>query len=263
MPRRALALAFVLVGTSVAAACGGATTGVTTSRCVPGEQDACACRDGATSVQVCLADGTYGPCACATATGGEGTATGTSSSSSSGSSGSSSTSSSGSSAVKDAGVSAGTGDLADCQTGGNVLVLNGDKGDYIHPGYTKITVASWQANVGGTNHDAVHFDIEPSGQQYGLWWNVIFSTERMSVPLEVGTYTGAERAPFATYLKPGLEVTGDGRGCNTLSGTFQIHAIAWSGTKLSHLAATFEQHCEQGTPALRGCVVYDAPDGGS
>jgi hypothetical protein len=151
------------------------------------------------------------------------------------------------------------GSLADCQTGGNVLVLNGDSGDYIHPGYAKIAVADWKPYVDAIEKDYVRFDIEPSGQQFGLWWNVEFSTQKMSKPLEVMTYLDAERAPFATYLKPGLNVTGDGRGCNTLSGQFTIHEITWGTSSIKHLAATFEQHCEQGTPALRGCVVYDAP----
>jgi hypothetical protein len=33
--------------------------------CAPGEQSVCACANGASNLQVCLSDGTYGPCACA------------------------------------------------------------------------------------------------------------------------------------------------------------------------------------------------------
>lgn len=105
----------------------------------------------------------------------------------------------------------------------------------------------------------MRFDIEPSGQQSGLWWNVELSTRKMSKPLEVATYLDAERAPFATYLKPGSNVGGDGRGCNTLSGELTTDEITWGTNAITHLAATFEQHCEQGTPAIRGRVVYDAP----
>ena len=139
-----------------------------------------------------------------------------------------------------------------------MLVLNGDNGDYIHPGYAKITVAQWQSNP-STLRDTVSFSIEPSGQQLGSWWNVELSTARLSVPLAVGTYLGAERAPFATFMKPGLNISGDGRGCNTLSGKFSIHEISWDGDILMHVLASFEQHCEQGPAALRGCVKFDRP----
>lgn len=75
------------------------------------------------------------------------------------------------------------------------------------------------------------------------------------------TYTDAERAPFATFMKPGLDISGDGRGCNSLSGSFDIDEIAWDGDVLVHVLARFEQHCEEGPAALRGCVKYDRPNG--
>ena len=39
--------------------------------CIPGKQDQCWCADGSASAQLCLADGTYGPCGCAGETTGE------------------------------------------------------------------------------------------------------------------------------------------------------------------------------------------------
>ncbi len=58
---------------------------------------------------------------------------------------------------------------------------------------------------------------------------------------------------------PGLDVSGDGRGCNTLCGSFQIHELEVNGTQLERLAATLEQNCECGTSTLRGCIVYEGP----
>jgi hypothetical protein len=72
----------------------------------------------------------------------------------------------------------------------------------------------------------------------------------------VGAYPGAQRDVSGS---PGLEVTGDGRGCDRISGTFWIREISWESSTLSHLAATFEQHCDSGS-ALLGCIYYDAPD---
>jgi hypothetical protein len=72
----------------------------------------------------------------------------------------------------------------------------------------------------------------------------------------VGTYEGAERAAFASAGHPGIDIGGDGRGCNTISGRFQVEEITWEGATLTAFTASFERHCEEETPALRGCVHY-------
>ena len=73
----------------------------------------------------------------------------------------------------------------------------------------------------------------------------------------VSSHEMAERFPFEANGRPGLDVSGDGRGCNTLTGRFRI-TEATIGPTVSFTAA-FEQHCEGGTAALRGCVHYQAP----
>ncbi|HSO34669.1 MAG TPA: hypothetical protein VLT33_19175 [Labilithrix sp.] len=245
LPWSALA---VVVGTVTLFACGGS---VASTGCVPGAQTACACPGGSTGVQVCLSTQTYDRCSCSGTLPGDPGDPGYPGSPSFPPPPSSS----------EPGVDASVTipeDGSACAGSGNVLVLNGDSGDYIHPGYARITVAQWQPAASGPR-DTVSFSIEPSGQQFGSWWNVELSTARLSVPLAVGTYQGAERAPFASFMKPGLDVSGDGRGCNTLSGKFSIHEISWDGDILVHVLASFEQHCEQGQAALRGCVKFDQP----
>ena len=80
--------------------------------------------------------------------------------------------------------------------------------------------------------------------------------------LAVGTYTGATRYPFNDTNEPGLSFSGDGRGCNTLTGTFEIVDIEFGPYGyVQKLRANWEQHCEGGTPALFGQVdiVNPAP----
>ncbi|HYY59341.1 MAG TPA: carboxypeptidase regulatory-like domain-containing protein, partial [Pyrinomonadaceae bacterium] len=59
---------------------------------------------------------------------------------------------------------------------------------------------------------------------------------------------------------PGLEIAGDGRGCNTLTGSFTVHEVTldYSGSspKVLTFAASFEQHCEGGPAALIGTLYY-------
>ena len=55
----------------------------------------------------------------------------------------------------------------------------------------------------------------------------------------------------------GLSVFGDGRGCNTLTGSFTILGISSDAAgNVTALAATFEQHCEGAAPALRGTIHF-------
>jgi hypothetical protein len=77
--------------------------------------------------------------------------------------------------------------------------------------------------------------------------------------LEAGRrYDGARRYPF-NDAAPGLDISGDGRGCNELSGTFTVSKIEFddAGT-LRTFEVTFEQHCEHMPPALRGTWTFAA-----
>jgi hypothetical protein len=51
--------------------------------------------------------------------------------------------------------------------------------------------------------------------------------------------------PFQGSDQPGLSVSGDGRGCNTLTGRFEVlEAVYRSSGDVVSFAADFEQHCE-------------------
>ena len=92
------------------------------------------------------------------------------------------------------------------------------------------------------------------------WWNITIAAPPES-QLAPGAYTGAERAPFRSAGHPGLDVNGDGRGCNNVFGSFVIRAISANnrGT-VTMLDASFTQHCENaGAPPLTGVVRFHAP----
>jgi hypothetical protein len=72
-----------------------------------------------------------------------------------------------------------------------------------------------------------------------------------------GTYLNATRYPFQAPTVPGLSFSGDGRGCNMLSGQFTITDVVYGADgSIQRLIANFEQHCEGGGAALRGTVSY-------
>ena len=149
--------------------------------------------------------------------------------------------------------------LQACMVGGTAVYFDGDSADYIHPGMDLIVDAAFAGNANGTLADRVHVDVTPTDGTQGLWWDLTFSSQRLNEPLAVGRlYEDAQREPFADPGHPGLEATGDGRGCNRLSGRFYIHALELNAAaELSYLAAWYEQHCEEGVPQLRGCVVFE------
>jgi hypothetical protein len=143
------------------------------------------------------------------------------------------------------------------------LFMDGDLSpvrDYIHPGADVITDGTWNSYVySTTSHDYLRVHVTPANSAQGLWWDVTLSTRSLGTPLTVGTYTNAERAPFASSGHPGLEISGDGRGCNTLIGDFQVHDIAWDSVGVRKLSASFHQRCEGGTAVLRGMISYERP----
>lgn len=144
---------------------------------------------------------------------------------------------------------AGVGSAAACLTGGNVMFFDGN--DYIFNGTMSVTKGTFTAQG---SDKVVRVAVTPSDPAQGLWWDLDFSSTQLGLPLTTQVYDGAIRYPFELPGVPGLSVSGDGRGCNTLTGRFEIQELVWSAGKVSRFTATFEQHCENGPSVLRGCI---------
>jgi len=90
-----------------------------------------------------------------------------------------------------------------------------------------------------------------------------FSTRGLDVPIQPGNYADAQRASFADPGHPGLDVSFQNRGSNTLTGSFTVNSVSFffdagNVEQIGSLDVTFEQHSEGLTPALRGRLVYAA-----
>jgi hypothetical protein len=94
----------------------------------------------------------------------------------------------------------------------------------------------------------------------GSWWSVDFVAPSGDI-LSAGTTYNATRAGFSGS-GAGMDISGDGRGCNTITGTFKVNAIsvAIDGT-LRYVSISFTQHCEGAAPALTGTFDYRLPTG--
>jgi hypothetical protein len=137
--------------------------------------------------------------------------------------------------------------------------FSGDADDYISGGqaYAYATASQDRLNVSG-NTDSSVVTVSVDGAN-GDWWTLNLAAPSGEA-LAPGTYTGATRYPFNEATEPGLSLSGNGRGCNRLTGTFTVSAVEFGPQGyVRKLDATFEQHCEGGTSAARGEVHIENP----
>lgn len=90
-------------------------------------------------------------------------------------------------------------------------------------------------------------------------WTAEFTAPRQK-PLTVGNYPNAQRTPFNNPLKPGMSVSGAGRGCNEIDGEFTIERIvAGPADRLRDLRLSFRQRCDGGQGELTGTIEIKSP----
>ena len=131
---------------------------------------------------------------------------------------------------------------------GNFVYLLSESQDYIGAGNeylhsdvdTAITVSTGEGFV----------SISVGG------WLGRFKTMVGLEQLEPGFYGDLQRYPFHNPAKGGLAWTGNGRGCNRLSGWFAVDDVSYLNGQLMAIDLRFEQHCEGLPPALYGKVHW-------
>jgi hypothetical protein len=142
-----------------------------------------------------------------------------------------------------------------------VFRFTSDPSDYIGQGQTRMfTPADSSFDAG-----MVNYDNRPSDRQFrarifpiaGGFWYVNFAAPPGEV-LVPGSYPNATRLGFEGAGQPGMDIDGDGRGCNSLTGNFIVKSLSLAPDRSIRLFdATFEQHCEGSTAALRGEILID------
>ena len=138
------------------------------------------------------------------------------------------------------------------------IELVSDPGDYIGQGQTynyDDNNADIRYSRNFDNGITVNIGNLPGDPSF--WWTLNLAAPA-NAEIQPGVYSGAERFPFQSFENPGLSFTGNGRGCNTLSGSFEVYEVAYDGGgNVTALSASFEQHCEGNTPALRGEIIFN------
>ena len=136
-----------------------------------------------------------------------------------------------------------------------LLFLDSQPGDFIGGGQRRVMLTEdAQFFLTGT---ASHVSVRLSMVD-GTLWTLEFSSPQ-GAALSAGRYDAATRDAFRSPLKPGLDISGASRGCNTLWGRFFVHEYAVdSSGQVQRFAADFEQHCDDQTPALLGSIRFNS-----
>jgi hypothetical protein len=154
------------------------------------------------------------------------------------------------------------------------FTMTGTPGDFISGGKNVDNIYSsndplliWHfanfSNIGttgapATNYLSFIYLLSPSLVQDDKFAELDFSTRGLGVPMAAGmTYTNAERAAFATSGHPGLDVSYDHRGCNTLTGKFTVNQLSFNAGALDTFSASFSQSCDRGA-LMNGTFYYNA-----
>jgi hypothetical protein len=147
---------------------------------------------------------------------------------------------------------------AKAPAGTTLFSYQSEVGDFVGQGHSgTYTPPSSQIQVSGTLESLDMSVNGPGGPND--FWTFDIAAPRGDV-LRPGLYPNAERAAFRTGRAPGLDVSGQGRGCNEVFGDFAIDQIAADASgAITLLDASFTQHCELADrPALRGVVQFRA-----
>ena len=146
---------------------------------------------------------------------------------------------------------------ANAQSEGSFLSFRSQTGDCIGGGQSLTftpTESQFSSMVNQDNRE-IAVSVSPPGSFWFL--NMAAPAGQQLVP---GTYQGATRWPFQEPSTPGLDFSGDGRGCNTSTGQFQVLEAVYAPLGyVQRFHATFEQHCEGAEAALFGEIQIVNP----
>ena len=137
----------------------------------------------------------------------------------------------------------------------NFVRLQSDAGDYIGLGrsysYAQVNATISVLATGG------HFTIGILGDEQ---WRGDFQVGNALTQLEPGSYANLERYPFHNPVNGGLSWYGEGRGCNTLLGSFFVDSLTYLAGTLTTIDLRFEQRCEGASSALHGTIHWRGDD---
>jgi uncharacterized repeat protein (TIGR01451 family) len=137
----------------------------------------------------------------------------------------------------------------------NSIQLQSDFGDYIGAGrsyqYSRSNAQLTVTATGGL------LSVRVDGDEN---WSAEFQLPRTLAQFQPGSYANLSRYPFHDPAVGGLSWSGEGRGCNSLRGSFTVSRAVYGNGTLEAIDLTFEQFCEGGAAALHGQIHWTNAD---
>ncbi len=140
---------------------------------------------------------------------------------------------------------------------GNYLYFESSVADFVGRGTTLLlTPAQATMRVQRDMRGATVFEAAPPGSIFP--WTVNLQTMFNRPLLERGYYGALQKYPIHNPARGGMDIYGDGRGCNTIRGWYVVDDVMYANGALTLLQVRFEQVCE-GEGVLRGTLRWVAP----
>lgn len=150
------------------------------------------------------------------------------------------------------------------------VYFKGEAGSWVS-GAIGAPQVTWKHGVDGLFSAHQNFDKGVSiSYNDGNYWNFDFAAPTYNPQdntndgqlLHVGLYSNATRFPFNSPTRPGLNISGNGRGNNTLGGWFNVREIVYGpGNDITKFAVDFRQFDEspnQTGPSLYGSLRFNS-----
>lgn len=138
---------------------------------------------------------------------------------------------------------------------GNYVYLSSEPGEHIGQGRERLyTASNADLSVGAMASTLL---VHVRGAQI---WSGAFALPASASRLMPGQFVDLQRHPFHDVGQGGLTWTGDGRGCNTVTGWLVVDRVAYTSDTLSSIELRFEQQCEGDGPVLHGKLRWSAAD---
>ncbi|MFH1030449.1 MAG: CARDB domain-containing protein, partial [bacterium] len=142
------------------------------------------------------------------------------------------------------------------------VMIKSDSGDYIgqNKSWDFSNANNSKISIQGASDSVATFKTEDFAVSYMTFG---FASES-GKKLAQGLYSPAKRLPFRGAYN-GIDISGDGRGCNTILGAFYVHEYVMNNGILKNAAIDFVQTCEPNStdvynaqPKLYGSLRYNS-----
>lgn len=138
------------------------------------------------------------------------------------------------------------------------VTMVGTPGEWVSGGKTMSFSGSQVSGPTSARPDVLSVNVSDGANSYYQLWFAAPKGEELGV----GHYPEAERADFRSAGHPGIDISGSGRGCNTVEGAFTVHDLVRDTadpSRVTGLSIDYDLHCEGGEPNLTGHVRVNQP----